>query len=536
MRRLSSRQGWLLTVAAALAVSVGLGLTLRQNSVVGQDQTSADSKARVVATAGQEPAKTPAELRNTTQVKRADDLSKAFREAARAATPSVVTIHSHESAKKVRGNRGENPFSQFRGGENPFKGTPFENMIPQMPGFDGENGDYSFQAPPRDGIGSGVIIDSSGLILTNNHVVDGADKVTVHFADGREYTATDIKTDPQSDLAVVRIKADSALPAAHLGNSDDLEIGDWVIAIGQPFEQENTVTAGIISGKGRELGSQRTKYLQTDAAINPGNSGGPLLNLAGEVVGINTAIASNSGGYQGIGFAIPINQAKWVTEQLVKNGSVSRGYLGVSIGEVTSDLASKFGVAKDEGVLVAEVFPNTPAAEAKLQEGDIITKFAGTAVHSPKEVQEMVERASIGKSQAVEVLRDGKAMTLNVTVKPLPDKFGMLERGANRKSPEAPATSGYTSEELGLQVADMTADEADTYHGYDGVIIKKVEPDSIAAEKGLRAGMLIRKVGKTAVKNVHDFETAMKSESLKNGVLFQVRTQAGNRFVVLQAQ
>ncbi len=442
MSRLSSRQGWLLTVAAGLAISVGLGLTLRQNSVEGQDHTASDSKARVVASAGQEPAKTPSELRNTTQVKRADDLSKAFRDAAHAATPSVVTIHSHESAKKVRGNRGENPFGQFRNGENPFKGTPFENMIPQMPGFGGEDGDYSFQTPQRDGIGSGVIIDASGLILTNNHVVDGADKVTVHFADGREYTATDIKTDPQSDLAVVRIKADESLPAAHLGNSDDLDIGDWVIAIGQPFEQENTVTAGIISGKGRELGSQRTKYLQTDAAINPGNSGGPLVNLAGEVIGINTAIASNSGGYQGIGFAIPINQAKWVTDQLVKNGSVSRGYLGVSIGEVTSELAAKFGVQKGEGVLVAEVMPNTPAAEAKMQDGDIITKFAGTAVHSPKEVQDLVERAAIGKAEQVSILRDGKPMTLNVTVKPLPEKFGMNERGGKGKQPESAGDLG----------------------------------------------------------------------------------------------
>jgi len=531
MSRLSSRQGWSLTVAAALAVGVGLGLTSRQNSVEGQDKTPA-TKTSVTATA--EPTKTPDELRNTAPVKRADDLSKAFRESAHVAMPSVVTIHSHESAKKVRGNRGENPFGQSRGGENPFKGTPFENMIPQMPGFGGENGEFG--TPSRDGVGSGVIIDSTGLILTNNHVVEGADKVTVHFADGREFAATDIKTDPQSDLAVLRIKADEALPAAHLGNSDDLEIGDWVLAIGQPFEVENTVTAGIISGKGRELGGQRTKYLQTDAAINPGNSGGPLVNLTGEVIGINTAIASNSGGYQGIGFAIPINQAKWVTDQLVKTGSVSRGYLGVAIGDVTNELASKFGVTQGHGALVGEVFPNTPAAEAKMQDGDIITKFAGKEVHSPKDVQEMVERSPLNKSQEVEVVRDGKHVTLNLTVKAMPEKFGMTERDGKHPAPEAPETSGFTSEELGLQVADMTTDEADTYHGYEGVIVKKVEPDSIAAEKHLMPGMLIRKVGKTPVKNVHDFETAIKNESLKNGVLFQIRTQAGNRFVVLQAQ
>ena len=201
-------------------------------------------------------------------------------------------------------------------------------MFPNMPG-DGEGQEFGFQSPPHDGMGSGVIIDKSGIVLTNNHVVEGADTVTVRLSDGREFKATDIKTDPQTDLAVLHIKAKGDLPAAHLGNCDNLEIGDWVIAIGNPFGQEKTVTAGIISGKGRELGSQRTKFLQTDAAINPGNSGGPLVNLDGEVVGINTAIASNSGGYQGIGFAIPINQAKWVTEQLIKNGSVSRAYLGV---------------------------------------------------------------------------------------------------------------------------------------------------------------------------------------------------------------
>ena len=380
MSRASFRQGWWIVVAVAVTVSMAMNLALRQSQVSGEENGKTTVKATTAADTT--PTKTPEQLKSDPSVIHAKALSQAFREAASVASPSVVRIDSHESAKKVKGMHGQNftfKGTPFGGGDNPFKGTPFENMIP-----DGQ--DFNFQSPPHDGMGTGVIIDKSGIVLTNNHVVDGADTVTVHFSDGREYKATDIKTDPQSDLAVLRIKADGDLPAAHLGNSDDMEIGDWVIAIGNPFGQEKTVTAGIISGKGRELdSSQRTKYLQTDAAINPGNSGGPLVNLDGEVVGINTAIASNSGGYQGIGFAIPINQAKWVTEQLVKTGSVHRGYLGVAIGEMTSDLAAKFGGTKDEGVLVSEVFPKTPAANAKMQEGDIIVKFAGKEVHNPRE-------------------------------------------------------------------------------------------------------------------------------------------------------
>lgn len=349
MKAVLLRPGWLLTGVAAVALSVGLSY-VRQGQVVGADQTtSASTTASNHLSDSNAPTKTPEELKHDPIVEQANSLSRAFREAAHVAMPSVVTVYSHESAKKVKAERGERgmggqmmPF----GGEDLFKGTPFEgrfkDMVPNTP----EGG---FQTPPREGMGTGVIIDKSGIILTNNHVVEGADTVTVHFSDGREYKATEVKTDPHSDLAVVRIKAEGDLPAAHLGNSDDLEIGDWVIAIGNPFEQEKTVTAGIISGKARSLGMGRGGYLQTDAAINPGNSGGPLVNLTGEVVGINTAIASSSGGYQGIGFAIPINEAKWVTDQLVKNGSVSRGYLGIGIGEIRPELAAKLGVKPGDG-------------------------------------------------------------------------------------------------------------------------------------------------------------------------------------------
>lgn len=531
MSRASTRKGWGILAIAVLIAATGIGLGLGQHAVVGQDRPTEQTQT---ATGGLTPStKTPTDLKNDPTVQHANSLSHAFREAASVAMPSVVRIESHSAAKKVSGTRGGMRIQPFGHGDNPFKGTPFEEMIP--PGFGGLGGQPGM-TPERDGVGSGVIIDPSGIVLTNNHVVEGADTVTIYLHDGREFKASDIKTDPQSDLAVLRIHADKDLPSAHLGDSEQAEIGDWVIAIGSPFNLEATVSAGIISGKGRELGSiRRSQFLQTDAAINPGNSGGPLVNLTGEVVGINTAIASNSGGYQGIGFAIPINHAKWVTEQLVHTGSVKRGYLGVAIGELTNDLAEKFGVAKGEGVLVNEVLPNTPAAAAKMQEGDVIVKFAGKAVHNPREVQSLVERSPLDSTQSVELVRDGSHKTISITVKPLPSNFGEKEEQAEEGSDEK-RSAGYAADDLGLEVADMSADEAQTYSGNEGVVIRDVESGGIAAEAGLRPGMLIRKVGKTTVHNVQEFEDAVKHESIKDGVLLHVRTQAGNRFVVLQAK
>ena len=285
-------------------------------------------------------------------------------------------------SRQVRGNQ-----VPGQRGENPFKGTPFEDFFNDRGGQQ-----FNFQGPqsvPRStGVGAGVIIDRSGTILTNNHVVDGATEVMVRLADGREFKATDIKTDPKTDLAVLHIKGAGDLPAAVLGDSDALEIGDWVIAVGNPFNQELTVSAGIISGKGRNLQDRkRTQYLQTDAAINPGNSGGPLVDLDGEVVGINTAIASSSGGFQGVGFAVPINQAKWVVDQLVHGGAVKRAYLGVIVGDIAGDLAEQLGVHRHQGVFVNEVLPDSPAAKAGLQEGDVITEYGGKHVGTPGELQ-----------------------------------------------------------------------------------------------------------------------------------------------------
>jgi serine protease Do len=483
----------------------------------------------------QEQSKAPSAV-----IEQADNLSQAFRKAAETAVPTVVTI---ETKSKAHADSGKP--KQFKQGENPFKGTPFEDFFndENSPFHFGPHGGRSFSmpegaTPQRQGMGSGVIIDKSGIILTNNHVVAGAGEVTVQLSDGRTFKATDIKTDPETDLAVLRIKGAGSLPFAKLGDSDKLQIGDWVIAVGNPFGLNSTVSAGIVSSMGRELASsKRGSYIQTDAAINPGNSGGPLLNLKGEVVGINTAIASNSGGYQGIGFAIPSNQANWVTSQLIKNGVVQRAYLGVAIRDVSGELAEQLGVRGGEGVLVQEVSPDSPAAKAGFEAGDVITEYNGKSVKSPRELQSLVERTAVDTKSEVKVLRDGKPVVLNVTVKTLKsDEVASSKQGDDEG--HGSSHSGFKSNDLGLEVDELTANNAEQlgFKDQKGVVITEVDPNSAAASVGLREGMLIMKVGKHHVASVADFKAALKDVSLEKGVLLLVRTENGNRFVVLERQ
>jgi serine protease Do len=465
--------------------------------------------------------------------KHASELSKAFRGAANAILPSVVTIEVTTKAKPAKQHPG------MQGGENPFKGTPFEDFFndEQLKQFGGGGG-MQRGTPRQEGAGTGVIIDKSGVILTNNHVVNGADVITVRLADGREFKGSDVKTDPQTDLAIVRIEGGGNLPAAKLGNSDEMEIGDWVLAVGNPFGLEQTVSAGIISGKGRQIGAaQRAQFLQTDAAINPGNSGGPLVNLEGEVIGINTAIASNGGGNDGIGFAVPVNLAKWVAPQLMVGGKVQRAYLGVAIAPVDNTLAQKFGVERNGGVLVTEIFPNSPAGEAGIKEGDVILDFAGVAVHNPRELQEVVERAELNSKQPARILRDGKPLTINIVAKALPSNFGRAAAGGNSDEPQGePAKpSNFEHEKLGLEVTDLSEAQAKQmgFEGYTGVLVASVKPDSPAFEAGLREGMLIRRVGRDDVSDVAAFRKLVDSQNLDEGLLLMVRTQQGNRYVVI---
>ncbi len=268
-----------------------------------------------------------------------------------------------------------------------------------------------------DSVGSGVIIHESGIVLTNSHVVANASEIIVRLADGREYDIESVRQDELSDVALLQMTNPPTVTPAKLGDSDLLETGDWVIAIGSPFELETTVSAGIISGKGRGIRKiERGKLLQTDAAINPGNSGGPLVNLDGEVIGINTAIASSSGGYQGIGFAIPSNSAQWVIRQLLNNGQVKRSYLGVSIGDLIPRDAASRGMSTISGALVSGVQPNTPAFRAGLQENDVIVEFAGMRVKDARDLQGAVEQQPVGSKHRMKIIRNGAPTFVEVTV------------------------------------------------------------------------------------------------------------------------
>lgn len=519
-----------------LALIAGLGLATAGIGGLWQGRTTADD-ANAQPTAERET-----DRGESAQAKHeANHLSLAFRKAAEAAIPTVVTIETVSKGHVVEGrgqHKGENQF----GGENPFKGTPFEDFFNDNDMLRRGFGGRGFQTPDRQGTGSGVIVDKSGIVLTNNHVVQGADEVTVRLSDGREFKASDIKTDPATDLAVLRIKADGSLPAALLGDSDELQIGDWVIAVGNPFHLDSTVSAGIISSKGRELNSNRSRFLQTDAAINPGNSGGPLVDLEGHVVGINTAIATNNGGYQGIGFAIPSNQAKWVMNQLIKSGTVRRGYLGVGIQKVEGDLAKSFGVGRHEGVAVASVMRGSPAAEAGFEEGDVIVEYAGKKVRTPRDLQELVERAPLDSKQQVKVLRAGQSVDLQVVIKPLPEDLGRMAGVEGGRSEGRDRKPGYKSDEFGLELSDLTEALAERLgvEGQKGVVITAVEPDSAAAEAGLHEGTLILQVSTKAgakmqpVKNTEQFHELMKDASLERGVLMLCRTEGQNHFVILK--
>jgi len=306
-----------------------------------------------------------------------------------------------------------------------------------------------------------------------------------------------------------------------------------VIAIGNPFDLETTVSAGIISGKGRELGSiRRAQFLQTDAAINPGNSGGPLVNLSGEVIGINTAIASSSGGYQGIGFAIPVNLAKWVTGQLIDKGEVERAFIGVQMGPLDRRMAEKLGVGDREGVLVNDVVPDSPAAVAGVQPLDVITGFDGKPIDGPRALQEVVERSELGRPHSLTVLREGKPVTLKVNVKPLPGDLAQdLPR---RESPQDASGATFYSKEFGIEVRDKAAVAEDVYPDHEGVLVDRVDADGLAAETGIGPGMLVRKVDRTPVKTIAEFAAAIERQTSDAGVMLQIRTPSGNSVRLLK--
>ncbi|MGQ9822893.1 MAG: trypsin-like peptidase domain-containing protein [Thermogutta sp.] len=467
----------------------------------------------------------------------ANQLSAAFRDCANEVLPSVVMIRTYSAPA---GRRGGSPRGELGEGfgpnrvPNPFRGTPFEDLF-QTPDFDEMFRGIPSQPRVAEGLGSGVIISENGYILTNAHVVDGQAKVLVRLHDGREFEAAEVKADPKTDLALVRIEGAGDLKAAVLGNSDRVQVGDWVVALGQPFGLEGTVTAGIVSAKGRGLGiAARENFLQTDAAINPGNSGGPLVNLDGEVIGINTAISTQSGGYQGVGFAIPSNLAKWVAERLAADGVVRRGYLGVAIQFIDANLAEQLGVDSKSGVVVTDVFPHTPAEEAGLKSGDVILSFDGKPVSSPNDLQGLVEEAALEQHHKLEVIRDGNKMTLDVVVREQPEDYGLVRSRGGRTAP--PSRDSADFEKLGISVQDVTPELAERLgvKTEKGAAITEVEPGSPADLAGLEPGIVILEANRKPVAGVDDLRKAIQEQPLSKGLLLRVQSSVGTRFVAIR--
>jgi serine protease Do len=385
---------------------------------------------------------------------------------------------------------------------------------------------------PGHAFGSGFVVDPSGVICTNDHVVRDADEVVVQLQDGRKFTSRDIKRDPKSDLAIIRIAVKEPLPALKLADSSAVEIGDRVLAVGAPFGLRGTVTAGIISAKARDAHlNMYEDFLQTDAAINPGNSGGPLVNLAGEVVGINSAIKSASGGSQGIGLAISSNMAHSVLDQLLTDGAVHRGYLGVQVQPLDAEVAAHLGLAGKAGVVIGKVMPGGPAARCGLQEGDVLTEIAGQPLEGPHILQRVIAGLPLGKPVELTVYRDGARKVLALTVEEQPEAFGT---SADFSEPAATALG-----KIGVKVMELTPAKAKEL-GYaaktEGVLIAEVQPNSVADGAGLRSGWVILKVDQQSVTTVAEAQKALDKGSLEKGVLLQVRTpHDGTNYVLLKS-
>ena len=408
--------------------------------------------------------------------------SASFAPVAEAVGPAVVNINS------VTRFSGRTPIEEFFGDEF------FRRFFGEAP---------ERQQVQRS-LGSGVIVDPSGIVLTNAHVVERATDIEVTTADGKQHKAKVVGTDPKTDLAVLRLQGGGPYPAANLGDSDRVKVGDWVLAIGSPFGLQQTVTAGIISAKGRSIGQgPYDDFLQTDAAIKPGNSGGPLVNMSGEVVGINSAILSRTGGNVGIGFSIPVNMAKRIYTELAAKGKVTRGWLGVSIQPLTPELAKGFGLKEPNGVLISDIVPDSPAEKAGIVSGDVIIEFDRKKVDSLQELQKVVASTTPGRAVPLKVWRDKAEKTLEIKIGETPDETVALKSTNKGKS------------RLGLDVRPITPELARQLNlrAPEGVIVFGVDEDSAASEAGLQRGDVIREVNRQRVRSLQDFEKATSAYS-----------------------
>ena len=430
-----------------------------------------------------------------------------FSELAEKVRPGVVNIQVVKKIKNI----------DF--GFRHFSGAPFGEKNP----FGDFFGPFSEENPPRGfeqrGVGSGFVMNRDGYILTNNHVVEDADQIKVKLTNGKEYDGKIIGRDPKTDLALIKIKASSDLQPLNLGNSDDLKVGSWVVAVGSPFGLEQTVTAGIVSAKGRVIGSgPYDNFIQTDASINPGNSGGPLINMKGEVVGINTAIIASG---QGIGFAIPINMAKEIAPQLQEKGHVTRGWLGVSIQEVTPALAKSFDLKEKKGALVAQVVSGSPAEKAGIEQGDVIVEFDGKEVTDSKDLPRIVASTPIGKAVTIKLLRNGKALDRQVKVGEMEEKVEVAKAPSHK-------SLGITVQNLTPEIAKGLGLKKDT-----GVVVTRVEPGSPAADAGIQTGDLVQEVNRKPVKNVEDFVQKVEKAKGQDNVLLLIQRGQNNLFAAV---
>jgi len=442
---------------------------------------------------------------------------KAFASVARQVSPSVVYIEV-ESVRRSDGS----PFGP---------GSPFNDELFKR--FFGDSFGRQFREPREQrstGQGSGFVFSldrgffsDKAYILTNYHVVQDAERIKVTFNDGREFDATVKGSDPKSDIAVLEIGV-ADMPALKLGDSSKLEVGEWVVAMGNPFGLSHTLTAGVVSAKGRtSLGiSDYEDFIQTDAAINPGNSGGPLVNLDGEVVGINTAIFSRSGGYMGVGFAIPINMARGIAEQLLDNGEVKRGFLGITIQDLTPQLAESFDVDDLNGIIVAQVNPGSPAAKAGIEQGDLIVGYQESPVKDTGSFRNRVSMTPPGSKVRIDVLRKGKRLSLDATIGNLQDAAQVASAGVTEAN------------DLGISVQTLTPELAEQFdvRAGQGVVVSAVEPGSIAARAGIDQGTLIFEVNRTRVTDAVQFKRLIDNSGQR--ALLLVGKNQRTRFVVLQ--
>jgi serine protease Do len=426
------------------------------------------------------------------------DFPQIFADVAEGALPAVVSIYTETDLEAAEGI---DPFEYFG-----------------LPG-----------GPHREsGLGSGVIISADGTILTNNHVIEGATRIRVQLNDGAEYDAELVGADPPSDLAVIRVKASGAsFPAMPLGESDRLRVGEWVVAVGSPYGLSQTVTTGIISAKGRHNTGINSyeNFLQTDAAINPGNSGGALLNLRGELVGINTAIFSRSGGYQGIGFAIPIGMARKISADLIRDGEVTRGWLGVSIQPLDPVLAEALGVKDRRGALVGGVVPGSPADKAGIRRGDVITRIGGLEIRDANEMLNHIALLAPGQWVEIGLIREGKSLKFKAKIMRRDDKR-VARLGEKRDQADARVTA------LGLGVEDLSSAARNDYGivpGVTGVVVTAVDPGGRAEEAGLQEGDVLMEANRARVRNVREFQELLRKAG-KGGRILLLVNRGGETF------